>query len=137
MKKLVTLGLTATLLSVQAFVVRELKMKIKYFLLAIATLCAADTFPASYVQDTGKIKNLYITATGNMAIQLDNGFPNSIADGQCATANGVSWGGNVTADAAFKSALLAAKAAQQKITVTVQGCEASGAWFKIIDVYVN
>jgi L-serine deaminase len=85
----------------------------------------------------GKIKNLYVSVNGNIAIQLDNGFPNSASGGQCATANINSFGGNVTADPAFKSALLAAKAAQQSISVTVQGCEASGAWFKIIDVYIN
>jgi hypothetical protein len=116
----------------------EKKMKVKFasvLLLSIFGAVAANAAP--YVQDTGKIKNLYVSAGGNVAIQLDNGFPNSANGGQCSTANISSFGGNVTADPVFKSALLAAKAAQQSITVTVQGCEASGAWFKIIDVYVN
>lgn len=103
----------------------------------ISILGSGSIFAAPYVQDTGKIKNLYVSVGGNIAIQLDNGFPNSSSGGQCTTASINSFGGNVVADPIFKSTLLAAKAAQQTITVTVQGCEANGAWFKIIDVYVN
>jgi hypothetical protein len=113
-------------------------MKIKFTsILVLSVFGSLSAIAAPYVQDTGKIKNLYISTSGNVGIQLETGFPNSASGGQCATANANSYGGNVTADPAFKSALLAAKAAQQTITVTVQGCEASGAWFKIIDVYIN
>jgi|GEM_PF-989223 len=113
-------------------------MKIKFSLILVLSMFGSlGTSAAPYVQDTGKIKTLYVSTNGNVGVQLDTGFPNSANDGQCATANANSFGGNLTADPAFKSALLAAKAAQQTITVTVQGCEASGAWFKIIDVYVK
>jgi hypothetical protein len=106
-------------------------------LLVLSVFCSTKSVAAPYIQDVGKIENLYLSANGNIAIQLENGYPNATSDGQCSTANLNSFGGNLTADPAFKSALLAAKAAQQTITVTVQGCEAGGAWFKIIDVYVN
>lgn len=112
------------------------RVKFKYVAL-IALFWLGESIAAPYVQDSGRIVNLYVNASGSLAVQLDNGFPNASADGQCPTATINGFGGNEAADAAFKSALLAANSAQQKITVTVQGCEASGAWFKIIDVYVN
>ena len=113
-------------------------MRIKFAsALIILVLGFGDVSAATYTQDTGKIKNLYVSASGNIAIQLDNGFPNAASGGQCTTANLNSFGGNAIADPVFKSTLLAARAAQQTLTVTVQGCEANGAWFKIIDVYVN
>jgi hypothetical protein len=111
-------------------------MKNKFVLLMVVLL-GSNTFSAAYVQDAGKIKTLFVSSSGNIAVQLENGFPNSNAGGQCATANLNSFGGNVTADPVFKATLLAAKAAQQNVTLTVQGCEAGGAWFKVIDVYVN
>ena len=113
-------------------------MKLKNSIVATLTILSANTFAASaYIQDTGKIKTLYVNASGGVAIQLDTGFAKANIDGQCPAVSPHGFGGNITADATFKSALLAAKAAQQTISVTIQGCEASGAWFKIIDVYVN
>ena len=46
--------------------------------------------------DQGTIKALYVDESGNMAIKLNNGFPQAIASGECTTYNG--WAG-VTADA--------------------------------------
>lgn len=88
---------------------------------------------APYTQDTGKIKTLFVSAGGAIAITLDGGFPNARTGGQCAAAN--DFAGFATADPALKSALIAAKAAQQSITVTVAGC--SGGWFNIADIYIN
>lgn len=112
-------------------------MKNKFVLLMVMLLSSVNVFSVAYIQDTGKIKTLYVSSSGNIAVQLENGFPKSNADSQCATANSNSFGGNVAADPVFKATLLAAKAAQQNVTLTVQGCEAGGAWFKVIDVYVN
>ncbi len=110
-------------------------MKFKFVALLILVIGSENSFSASYTQDTGKITSLFVNVSGTVAITLDSAFVNAKSGSQCPTANG--YGGNAAADPAFKAALLAAKAAQQTVTVTVQGCEASGAWFKIIDVYVN
>lgn len=112
----------------------NIKLALAFILFVVGALYANA---APYVQDVGKIKNLYVGVDGRIAIQLDKGFPNSASGGQCATANINSFGGNLAAEPVFKATLLAARAAQQTITVTVQGCESNGAWFKIVDVYVN
>lgn len=110
-------------------------MKFKFIVLIALALAFQKPLAAPHTQDIGKITSIYVNAGGTLAITLDNAFANARSGGQCPTANG--YGGNALADAAFKSALLAAKTAQQTVTVTVQGCEANGHWYKIIDVYVN
>ena len=95
------------------------------------------TFAAPYTQDTGKIKTLFVSASGAVAITLDTGYPNAKSGGQCATAG--DFAGVSSVDPVLKSALIAAKAAQQPITVTISGCEPSSGngWYKIGDVYIN
>ncbi|OZG72361.1 hypothetical protein BTA51_16660 [Hahella sp. CCB-MM4] len=85
--------------------------------------------------DTGIIAELYVDEGGSIAIKLDNGFPNATSDNTCSSNNG--WAGNTTADPALKSALLAAKAAKSPVTVSMNGCDASGAWIKVHAVYVK
>lgn len=111
---------------------KKIKARLINSLLLGAMICDV-AHAAPYTQDAGKIKTFYANASGGFALQLDVGFPNAQAGGQCTTNNG--WAGNSTADPILKSTLLAAKASQQTVNVTIQGCD--GSWYKIIDVYVN
>lgn len=106
---------------------------------AIFLYCSMAEAASAYKQDTGIITSLYVTTSGAIAIKLNNGFPQSYGDGQCAGASLNGFGGNSSiTDPLMKSVLLTAKAAQQSITVTVVGCDSGNTnWFKITDVYVN
>ncbi|KUI98088.1 hypothetical protein [Vibrio sp. MEBiC08052] len=86
---------------------------------------------ANYSQDTGTVSKVYVSPSGSIALLLHEGYPNAVRSGQCASSNG--WAGVSNADGAFKSVILAAKTAGQKLTVTINGCE--GGWFKIQDLY--
>jgi hypothetical protein len=89
---------------------------------------------AGWTQDTGVIEMLYINDFDSMAIHLDNGFPNAIANHQCPASDGY-WAGGIT-DKTLKAALIAAKATDEPIVVTIEGCTAgAGGWLKIMDVY--
>lgn len=98
----------------------------------IINMLPAVTFAAA---DTGVISSLYADTTGNVAIKLDKGFPNSIAAGACSTHNG--WAGVPASDTVLKAVLLSAKASQSPVTLSISGCEAGGAWLKINGVYVQ
>ena len=89
---------------------------------------------AGYSQDSGLITQIFATPEGAIALNLDNGFPNAKAAGQCAASDGY-WAGIVTADPVFKATLLMAKSKGYRVVVTTLGCE--GGWFKIMDVYVK
>lgn len=102
--------------------------------IALAGCMNMQAIAAPYTQDIGKIKTVFVSVGGDIAITLSGGFPNAVAGGQCTAAR--DYAGVTTAvDPAFKSTLLAAKAAQQTVRITVAGCV--GSWFKILDVYVE
>lgn len=109
--------------------------KVISVLAAITMLCLPGiSFSAPFSQDIGKISTIFVSTNGDMAIILTGGFPNAVATNQCSGYKEYA-GISTTADPAFKSALLAAKAAQQTVRVTVSGC--LGGWFKILDVYIE
>lgn len=90
---------------------------------------------AAYSQDVGKIAELYVNDSGNIAVRLDGGFPNAIAAGQCSI--GYGWAGRVAANSTLKAALLAAKSTGSSVTITTLGCETGSDWLKILDVYIK
>ena len=88
--------------------------------------------------DEGTIAQLYTDSAGNVAVKLATGFPNSVAASECVSANSNGWAGvAVTANSALKAALLAAKATESVVSLSILGCEAGGAWFKVMAVYVK
>jgi len=104
----------------------------KYILLVLM-LVSGFTLAAS--GDTGIISELYVDNTGAVAIKLKDGFTNSVNGQECTTNNG--WAG-VTIDAPeLKSALLAAKATNSTVTLSISGCTANGAWFNLRAAYVK
>jgi len=86
-----------------------------------------------YSSDTGKVTRVFVNPAGAIAVQIEGGFQHAVADEQCVSNNG--WAGHGNADSVLKSAILAAKASGQSITVTTEGC--NGGWFKIKDLYIN
>lgn len=101
----------------------------------LCALLSTTTFAAT---DEGIITQLYTDSAGNVAVKLAGGFPNSVAASECVSANPNGWAGvAVGANAALKAALLAAKASQSLVSLSISGCEASGAWMKITAVYVK
>jgi hypothetical protein len=106
---------------------------LKLISLFLAVLMTSVSYAGA--NDQGIISELYVDDAGNMAIQLENGFPQAVARSECATNNG--WAG-VTIDAPeLKSVLLAAKATQSLVTVSIYGCASNGAWFNVRGVYVK
>ncbi|WP_163835762.1 hypothetical protein [Spartinivicinus ruber] len=103
----------------------------KLTLLICMLLCSANAL-AKYSQDTGKIKEVYVSYGGAIAILLDRPFANAISTNQCPSSN--AYAGNTSADPALKSAILTAKSSGQTVRVTIEGCDSG--WFKIIDIYL-
>ncbi|WNJ97565.1 hypothetical protein RND59_20430 [Vibrio ruber] len=103
----------------------------KKILMGGALFLTISANAANYSQDTGIVSNVFVTPSGAIALQLSQGYPNAVSSGQCTKSNG--WAGVSNADGAFKSVILAAKTAGQKLTVTINGCE--GNWFKVQDIY--
>jgi hypothetical protein len=111
-------------------------LKKKHMLvLAFFQLAGIAQVHAGYAQDSGKIVELYANDQGSIAIRLDGGFPNSVSSSQCPTSNG--WAGNGTANNSLKAALMTAKATGSNVLLTTQGCDAGGAWLKVVDIYVR
>jgi len=96
-------------------------------------LISLSSLSFGYSQDAGIVTRVFVSSGGEIAIQIEGGFKDSIADGQCASNNG--WAGHSSADPVLKAAILAAKASGQSLTVTTEGC--NGAWFKVKDLYIN
>ena len=99
----------------------------------IAGLLLISNMAMAYSTDTGVVKRVFVNPDGLIAFQIEGGFTDAIADGQCPSNNG--WAGHNNADSLLKSAILAAKVGGLSVTVTTQGCE--GSWLKIKDMYVN
>jgi len=105
----------------------------------VAIFCALAmsqiALPASaWIQDTGVITEMYVSASGSVAVKLTGGFPNAVADGQCPSYNG--WAGVAsTVDPNMKASLLMAKISESPVVLTISGCQ--GAWMKIVDMYVK
>lgn len=101
---------------------------------AVLSLMMLSPLAFGYTQDTGKITRVYVNPTGSISIQLEGGFTKANEGNQCQSNNG--WAGHKNADPVLKSAILAAKAANQSVTVTIEGCEGAS-WLKIKDMYIN
>ncbi|ALQ08176.1 hypothetical protein D172_008960 [Pseudoalteromonas sp. Bsw20308] len=101
----------------------------------IASLIMISSSVMAGTGDVGKISELFVEDSGAMAIKLSNGFPKSIASSECPTNNG--WAGVTIDSPELKSALLAAKATQSEVSVSIYGCTRSNAWFKVRSVYVK
>lgn len=107
----------------------------KVFIAVFMFIC----FPAlgaEYSQDNGKISQLFVTPAGSLGFQLvggKEGIPNAVTKFSCTSGGG--WIGHATMDSVFKSVILAAKASDSEVAVTIEGCE--GSWFKVKDVYVK
>ena len=110
-----------------------MKKKLKYLLIYIMLFSMSSVEAAS--SDEGTISQMYVSASGNVAIQLTNGFSNSIANNECPGFNG--WAGNTAADPMLKSALLAAKSSGSNVMLTISGCMAGTVWLKIIAAYIK
>lgn len=108
----------------------------RWMALSVAFLmCGSALAVPPWSSDTGKITTLFTTTAGTMAVMLDGGYPNALADGQCPVANG--FAGFLTADPAIKSALLAAKASGSSITIITVGCAGGSSWYGLSQVYVH
>lgn len=103
----------------------------KFIILFIG--CVFSSLALAYSQDTGTISRVYVSPAGAIAFKLESGFPKAIETNQCANSNG--WAGLDSSAPVLKSAILAAKAAGNTVTATIEGCE--GTWFKIKDIYIN
>lgn len=88
----------------------------RYFLAAILLVMSCRSYSA---QDFGTISHLYVDVSGVMAIQLKEGFQNSIS--LCTASNGWAYI-PATAPAELKSLLLAAEAAKSRRQVTINEC---------------
>lgn len=88
---------------------------------------------ATYSQDSGQVSEVFVNASGSIALKLKDGFPKAISSGQCTVNNG--WAGLSEAAPILKSTILTAKVSQLKLVVTIEGC--NGAWFKIKDLYLK
>lgn len=87
------------------------------YLFSVALLLVSSL---SYsAQDTGTISKLYVDVSGIMAIQLEEGFPNSSS--LCTTSNGWAYI-PASAPIEFKSLLLAAEASKSIIKVSINEC---------------
>jgi len=104
---------------------------LKYLL--VTTLLTLSATCYGYTTDSGKISRVYVNPKGAIALQLDNGFPNANSNNECPSNHG--WAGLAETDPVMKSAILAAKASGQSITVRLEGC--IGVWIKIMDMYLN
>lgn len=105
-----------------------MKLIFAIFLFLFASLSYATN-------DTGIVQEIYIDEGGAVAIKLVEGFPNSVVASECSTNNG--YAGNLAADSALKAALLAAKATGSTVVVSIDGCDAGGAWLKVVAVYIK
>jgi hypothetical protein len=104
-------------------------------LLALAVIVVPTLAVAAPSYDYGTISQLY--TAGNLAVLLPTGYPNAAASSQCPTANG--WAG-VSADpanATIKAVLMMAKATGSPVTIVIDGCAEGGAWYRIVNVYVQ
>lgn len=109
--------------------------KVSHVLAAFAIFCLSGiSLSASASQDIGKISTIFVSTSGDIAITLTGGFPNATESNQCFGYKEYA-GIPASADPAFKSTLLAAKAAQQTVRVIISGCQ--GGWFKIVGIYVE
>lgn len=104
--------------------------------LTFLLLCTAAPLSLGAATDSGKVKAFFAGPNGMVAIQLDNGFPNAKANGVCSSASGA-WAGSTTADPILKSALLAAKTSESQVTVTLNGCDSGGLWYKVENIFIN
>lgn len=107
------------------------KIILTVLLFAISTLSGHIN---AATQDTGNINRLFVDGGGSVGITLNSGYPNSKNAGECPGSNGFA-GVSGSAPDILRSTLLAAKAADQSITVIISGC--LGGWYKINEVYVN
>ena len=92
---------------------------------------------AATATDTGLVKDIYVNASGAVAVTLDTGYPNAAAAAVCSTSNGYAGIIDPALNKDIKAALMLAKATGSKVTVATNGCENAGNWYKITAVYVR
>jgi hypothetical protein len=108
-----------------------LEIKMKY---ALGLILVAVTSSVCATSDTGIITNIFVSASGSVAVKLDGGFPNSDNAGECPSYNG--WAGvSASTDPAIKSAMLAAKVSGSNVALSITGC--NGGWLNVNAIYVN
>ncbi|HET9867140.1 MAG TPA: hypothetical protein VFQ06_07610 [Nitrospira sp.] len=100
---------------------------------ALLTLASISTSALAASTEEGRITTLYTDNAGNIAVQLDTGFPNSTTE--CITYNG--WAGIVAANANVAAALVSAKANNSTVLITISRCTHGGSWLSITGVYVK
>ena len=114
-------------------------MKVSFKLIALCAVTILGSTAAYAAADSGKIVEVYAHPSGQMALRLDGGVPNSNATNNCGHTGGASsqFAGVTSTDASsIKSAILAAKAANSTVTlVTLGNC--IGAWIKIEAMSIN
>ena len=104
------------------------------YLTLIALIFSAFSYAGS--SDVGTISRLYVDSSGIMAIQLNNGFPNAVSSSQCPSSNGWAYL-QPEAPTELKSVLLAAKATQSQVSISIWGCEPNGTSLILGAVYVD
>ena len=114
------------------------KAAMRRSLFAFTTVISAAFAPTAFgsATDSGIVKAFFAGPSGMVAIQLDNGFPNAKAGGVCASSPGL-WAGSTAADPILKSAMLAAKTSGAHVSVTLNGCDSSGLWHKVENIFIN
>lgn len=107
-------------------------------LLQLGSLMVMASQCVAYSQDSGVIGKVYVSSIGGIAITLQGGFSNATAAQECPGNNGFAgMPAGSGADPLLKSAILAAKASGQNVTVTTEGCEAGGNWLKLTGIYLD
>ncbi|WP_157365496.1 hypothetical protein [Zooshikella ganghwensis] len=108
----------------------------KYVFCSLLLVASTVVSAVPYSQDTGVIKRFHASNSGAVAVSLNAGFPKASGDRQCPNAAG-DWAGDTNIDPTVKSALLAAYLSGKRVTVTTQGCNSGGGWYRLIDVYLD
>ncbi len=105
-------------------------MKLKTLLITALLLKA---FPANAVFVNGTIKTLFGSANGEVALKLNEGFPQEVINSECPGTNG--FAGNKNPDPFLKSLLLSAYVSKSNVRLSISGCD--GSWLKINNVYLE
>jgi hypothetical protein len=106
----------------------------RVILVALLATGLGAAYAQSYTQDTGLVSSIYVTADGGMAFSLTTTLTNAKKKFTC---QGPWIGRDTDLNAAFKAAILSAKATSTPLKVTIDGCAAGGSWFSVMDIYVG
>ena len=112
-----------------------MKTGILFAVVILSTL--PGTSHAALTGDVIEIQQVYVSSTGEFAIEATAIIANASADRDCAS--GATWakswaGFGSTASDRMVSVILSAHAQNKRINISTNGCE--GAWHKIVNVYI-